>query len=261
MLEFRRYSNSGWISESGNNPAEMAVLLTVNGDPWLEFMCTPEYLEALAIGFLLNEGQIEKLDDIVQLRVCPSGDNVDVWTEQALKKPVRWRTTSGCSGGVTTNGIDMKLQRIKIPDLPNGLTFHLKENSLTVQRINELVFLLYRAQKLHHQSGGIHASALSDGHSLQLFCEDIGRHNTLDKLAGRALLEKIEAPRIVILTTGRISSEMIQKTARMKVPFVLSLTSPTSLAISMADHWGMTLIGYAHGQDFKVYSHPERIEV
>jgi FdhD protein len=137
---------------------------------------------------------------------------------------------------------------------------HVDDVTLTVSQINEMVIGLFRAQRLHRQSGGIHASALSDGQSLLLYCEDIGRHNTLDKLAGRVLLEKVVGHRQAVLTTGRISSEMLQKAARMGIPVVVSFTAPTSLAVHLADHWGITLIGYAHGERFKIYAHPERVE-
>jgi FdhD protein len=133
--------------------------------------------------------------------------------------------------------------------------------TITSSQINELVFGLFRAQRLNRQSGGIHASALSDGRTLLLSCEDIGRDNTLDKLAGRVLLENIAEPRRAILTTGRISSEMLQKAGRRGVAVVVSFTAPTSLAVELAEHWGMTLIGYAHGKRFKIYAHQERIEV
>lgn len=259
-LDIRQCTNGVWSTEHGSTPAEMQVMLTVNGEPWLEFMCTPEYLEALAVGFLYNEGLIESAAGIAQLRVCPAGDNVDVWTAHSIEKPVRWRRTSGCAGGMTAAGNDLEPHDTDLPAPPRGLPVHFDDVTLTASQINELVFGLFRAQRLHRQAGGIHASALSDGRLLLLSCEDIGRHNTLDKLAGRVLLENIVEPRRVILTTGRISSEMLQKAARMGIAVVVSFTAPTSLAVQLADYWGMTLIGYAHGERFKVYAHPERIE-
>lgn len=259
-FDIRHYSHGVWSTEQGSAPTEMPVLLTVNGESWLEFMCSPEYLEALAVGFLYNEGVIESAADVAQLRVCPAGDNVDVWTAHAIEKPVRWRRTSGCAGGMTAARDDLEPYETELPALRFNLPAHFEDVPLTASQINEMVVGLFRAQKLHRQSGGIHASALSDGRTLLLSCEDIGRHNTLDKLAGRVLMEDIAEPRGVILTTGRISSEMLQKAARMGISVVVSFTAPTSLAVQLADHWGMTLIGYAHGERFKVYAHPERIE-
>jgi FdhD protein len=259
-IEINRRINGIWTTELGSVPTEIPVTLTVNGEPWLEFMCTPEYLEALGIGFLYNEGLIRTLAEIVQHRVCTAGDNIDVWIDHPVEKPVRWRMTSGCAGGVTASGDELKYNDPKLPAPPRGLREHFGEITITASRINELVLELFREQRLHRRSGGIHASALSDGRLLILSCEDIGRHNTLDKLAGRILLENISEPRRAILTTGRISSEMLQKAAQMGIAIVVSFTAPTSLAVQLADYWGMTLIGYAQHEHFKVYAHPERIE-
>jgi FdhD protein len=260
-LEFRQYANGAWRAERGHVPAEMAVTLTVNGETWLEFMCTPEHLDALAVGFLYNEGLIESRMDIAQLRVCPANDNVDVWTSTGIEKPARWRISSGCAGGVSAPGDETKADAVAIPAPPRGMPEQIDEVSLEPVEVNELVRQLFRAQDLHRQSGGVHASALSDGRRLFMFSEDIGRHNTLDKLAGRVMLEKNIEPRHVILTTGRISSEMMQKAARMGTAVVISCTAPTYLAVQMAEAWGMTLIGYARHTRFTLYAHPERIKM
>jgi len=259
-LDIRQCTNGVWSTEHGSTPAEMPVLLTVNGEPWLEFMCTPEYLEALAVGFLYNEGLIESASEVAQLRVCPAGDNVDLWTIHSIKEPDRWRRTSGCTGGITAAGNYLEPHDTELTERPSRVPRNFEEVSLTSSQINELVFGLFQAQRLHRQSGGIHASALSDGRELLLSCEDIGRHNTLDKLAGRVLLENVVKPRRAILTTGRISSEMLQKAARIGSAVIISYTAPTSLAVKLADRWGITLIGYAHGERFKIYTYPERIE-
>jgi len=91
-----------------------------------------------------------------------------------------------------------------------------------------------------------------------MLADDIGRHNTLDKLMGFILLQKPSLKPSILLTTGRISSEMLQKSARMGVSVVISLTSPNTFTVQLAKDWGMTLIGYARGSRFNVYSHPER---
>ncbi len=259
-IDIRQWSNGVWSTEPGSAPAEMSVMLTVNGEAWLEFMCTPEHLDALAVGFLYNEGLIESAAEIVQVRVCPANDNVDVWTSRLVKKPARWRMTSGCAGGVSAAGEEQKAHAVAIPAPPRGMPERFDEVSLTPAQVNKLVIQLFQAQDLHRQSGGIHASALSDGRRLFLSCEDIGRHNTLDKLAGRVMLENVLEPRRVALTTGRVSSEMLQKAARLGTAVVISCTAPTALAVRMAEAWGITLAGYARRERFTLYAHPERIK-
>jgi len=108
-------------------------------------------------------------------------------------------------------------------------------------------------------SGGVHSSALSNGENLLVVMEDIGRHNTLDKIAGWVLTKKGISQNCIILTTGRISSEMLQKSIRIGASIVVSRTSPSSLALKMAQESGVCLIGYARNNRFRIYTHDEYI--
>ena len=100
---------------------------------------------------------------------------------------------------------------------------------------------------------------MTDGDQVTIQAEDVGRHNSLDKIAGRFLLEKIKFKQKLLLTTGRISSDMLQKAARIGAAILISRTSPTSMSVELADKWGLTLIGYARRDRFNVYTHPQRI--
>jgi FdhD protein len=130
---------------------------------------------------------------------------------------------------------------------------------LTPDSINRLVEQLLGAQELYRQVGGVHTSVLSDGERVIVSAEDIGRHNSLDKIAGICLLDRIELSRKNLLTTGRLSSEMMQKAAHIGASAVISRTSPSALSIKIAQAWGVTLVGYARRDQFNVYTHPERI--
>ncbi len=226
---------------------ETPVSLTVNGEVWLTFMCTPVDLEFLAIGFLFNEGIVTTKDEIVSVRLCAAGDNVDIWLDHSAEKPEKWRRTSGCTGGVTALE-----ENSPIPPVANG-------GVISSAQVGVMVTQLFEAQLLYRLSGGVHTSGLSDGHTILVSAEDIGRHNTLDKLAGRCLMDDINPARKVILTTGRISSEMLQKAARMGASILISRTSPSSLSIELARRLGVTVVGYARRNKFNVYAHPERI--
>lgn len=226
---------------------ETPVSLTLNGDSWLTFMCTPVDLEALAIGFLYNEGVINSFEEIEDTRICASGDNIDIWLNHDASIPEKWSRTSGCTGGFTS------IENYELKGYP------LNGGTVSDQAVNELVARLFDSQEIYRLSGGVHTSALSDGKNILAVAEDIGRHNTLDKLAGKVLMQDIISSRKIIMTTGRISSEMLQKSARLGASTVISRTSPSSLSITMAEKYGITLIGYARRNRFNVYAHPERI--
>ena len=248
-IHYERYEFKKWKPFDAETIVETPVSLTVNGQVWLTFMCTPVNLEAMSVGFLYNEGMIESMEEVEDVRVCEHGDNVDVWLSHAVEQPQSWRRTSGCTGGVTAVDVlarvDVSLDR----DLPKVLP----------EAIGQLVESLFQSQSLYRETGGVHTSGLSNGEKIVLVAEDIGRHNTLDKIAGLCLINHIWPETRILITTGRISSEMLQKAARLKAPILISRTSPSSLSIEMAEHYGITLVGYARRDRFNVYSNSQRI--
>jgi len=247
-ITYTKYESQKWQTIDAETIVETPVALTVNGEVWTTFMCTPIHIEAMMIGFLFNEGIIEGLDDIIEVRPCEHGDNVDVWTSREVHKPQKWTRTSGCTGGVTS--VDADNPQPVIP---------LNEWTTTPTQITHLVERLFEAQSLYKETGGVHTSALSDGENILVSAEDIGRHNTLDKLSGLWLTSGWAAQPRIIITTGRISSEMLQKAARIGAAVIISRTSPSSLSIQMAEKHGITLIGYARRHRFNLYTHIERI--
>ena len=243
-----RYRAGKWETMGAGVIEESPVTLTVNGQVWLTFMCTPSDLEELAVGFLFNEGVIKYKEEIELVKVCSSANNVDVWLKSAVEQPKQWRRTSGCTGGATS----VALEKVH-PELKDGLL-------LTPQTIQSLMRTLTELQVLYREVGGVHTSILTDGEQVVISAEDVGRHNSLDKIAGRCLFESIHLVRKILVTTGRISSEMIQKAARIGAAVVISRTSASSLSVSLADKWGITLIGYARQDQFVIYTHPERVK-
>ena len=248
-IHYERYEFKKWEPHDAETIVEAPVSLTVNGQVWLTFMCTPVNLEALAVGFLYNEGILESMNEVEDVRVCEHGDNVDVWLNRTVEQPKSWRRTSGCTGGVTA--VDLLAR-------PN-VSFNGDQPKVPPEAIGHLVEMLFESQELYRETGGVHTSALSDGEKILLSAEDIGRHNTLDKIAGLCLMNKVNSVDKILITTGRISSEMLQKAARLQVPVLISRTSPSSLSIEMAERYGITLIGYARKHRFNVYSSGERV--
>ena len=250
-IHYEKYEFRKWEPQDALTIVEAPVSLTVNGQVWLTFMCTPVDLEAMAVGFLYNEGIIETMEEVADVRVCEHGDNVDVWLNRSVEQPTSWRRTSGCTGGITA--VDA-LARVDV-------SFNGDRPQVRPETIGHLVEQLFHSQTLYRETGGVHTSALSDGEKIVLVAEDIGRHNTLDKIAGLCLMKDIQPPTRILITTGRISSEMLQKAARLKAPILVSRTSPSSLSIEMAERYGITLIGYARRHRFNVYTDPQRIKL
>jgi FdhD protein len=244
-----QYLSGKLLQKDGNVITETPVVLSVNGIEWLTFMCSPTDLVPLGIGFLFNEKHIQIINEVESAQVCNSGKMIDIWLNHDVKIPHKWRKTSGCSGGTTSiSGLNDQIQHIK-----KNIHF------FSTQKLLNVVKLLYDAQILYRKSGGVHTTILSDGERTIFSSEDIGRHNTLDKIAGQILLEKRNIKSTIIATTGRISSEMLQKSVRINAQVVISRTSPSSLSITMAEEMGIILIGYARRNQFRIYTHSENI--
>lgn len=227
---------------------EGQVCISVNGQELVTLMCTPFNLEELALGFLCAEGVISGSDDIQILTVSRHERCVDVWLrDPRFTPPTRRIITSGCGGGVSFEDISRLHQPIS------------STTTITPAQIRTLMQSLHESADLYNEVRGVHTSALTDSQHLILVAQDIGRHNTIDRLWGQAMQQGISTMDKIILASGRISSEMLNKAAKMRVPIVISRTSPTSLSVELGQAWGVTVIGYARGRNFRVYSTPERV--
>ncbi|MFC2064502.1 formate dehydrogenase accessory sulfurtransferase FdhD [Chloroflexota bacterium] len=241
-LNFQHPTNKKSVT---NVIVESPVDISVNSKYWLTLMCTPTNLEELASGFIYNEGVIKSFDEIKLIDVCENKTSIDIWLNHSVDFPEKWQRTSGCTGGTTSVSLT-KLPHAEIPQI-----------KVSSRKITNLVNELLANQDLYSQSGGVHSSAISEGESLLVVMEDIGRHNTLDKIAGWLLSNKGKFNPSIVLTTGRISSEMLQKSNRIGASIVVSRTSPSSLAIKLAQESGICIIGYARRNKFKIYTNSE----
>ena len=230
-----------------NVVSETSVALTVNGVEWFNFLCTPMDLEALAAGFLFSSQIIRSGDEIKALKVGLNGCGMDVWLSHPAEKPPLFQRNSGCSGGISVPEIELE----PIQDT--------NKFKISLSEVNQILATFYHNQQLYQSSGGVHTSALFSGTDLMIKAEDIGRHNTLDKIAGRLLLSGEHVQKAILVTTGRVSLEMMQKAAMIRACFVISRTSPTSASVELAEKLGICLIGYAQKDRLKVYTYPEQI--
>lgn len=242
-----RYDNGRFTQFEKAVVREQPLTIMANGVELATFMCTPQKLDYLTVGFLAFEGIIEGPEAIRDLDVDPENGVVEVELTTELVRPQKRIFTSGCGMGLT-----FTLRTSHYPPLRQDLT-------LTPQQIFPLMPRLFEGATMYQASRGIHAAALSDGEQLLLLAEDVGRHNALDKILGEALMKGIRTEGRILLTTGRISSEMLRKTAFMGAPVAISRTSPTTLSIEAAKRLGITVIGYVRRSSFNVYTHPERL--
>jgi len=241
-----QYSSDGRQKEKKPVPREMELTIYINSEELVTTLCTPTKLTPLVLGFLYSEGIIAGKEDVSAMRVCEDDSLADVkLSKSGFVPPVRRTLTSGCGGGVS---FTQEMRRV--------------DSDLTVapEDIIRLMKQLNQNAELYRFCGGVHTSALGNSNSLIAIAEDIGRHNTLDKIMGECLITGQKTRDKMLLTTGRISSEMLAKALRMETPVVISRSSPTDRAISLARDLGITLVGYVRGNRLSVYTHEERIK-
>ena len=221
---------------------EQPLTVYVNGDKFLTLLCSPMMLDELVIGYLWMEKVIAAREEIVALEVSAVDGRADVTLAAPVTLPTERILTSGCGGGITFR-IDHRL----FPRLRSSLMVRPEQLALGMKQ-------LFQAAQHYQKSRGIHGAALYDGERLLVVAEDVGRHNAVDKVKGRALLDGIETRDRILLSTGRISSEMLLKAARMAVPVVASRTSPTEMAVALAEQLNITVCGYVRPDALNLYA-------
>jgi FdhD protein len=226
-------------------------------------MRTPGSDMELAAGFLFTEGLVASADEIARIRYCglEAGQEQDYNVVTVhLRRPFdpgvlqrNFYATSSCGvcGKASIDQVEVRAEA-----LPPG-------RSVSRDVIEGLPDTLRAGQRLFEATGGLHAVGLfaADGSLLSLR-EDVGRHNAMDKLVGRELLEgRLPASTRIALVSGRASFELVQKAAVAGIPIVCAVSAPSTLAVETARRLGMTLVGFLRGRSFNVYAHPERLEL
>src|SRR5882724_7921935 len=242
MRTYIRVRGSHVDEVTGDVVREQPLTLSVNGEKFLTLLCSPIDLEALVIGYLWMERVIEGLDEVRRVEVSAVDGRAAVTLTHPVTLPTERILTSGCGGGITFR-IDHRLfpplhssLRVRPADLADGMK------------------QLFQAATEYQRSRGIHGAALFDGSRLLVVAEDVGRHNAVDKVKGQALLDAIPTLDRILLSTGRISSEMLLKAARMGVPVVASRTSPTEMAVALAEQLNVTIVGYVRPDGLNLYA-------
>ncbi len=247
MFEAQEIKNGEIKTQEISLPEERIVPVYLNGRELVTLTASPGDLDHLALGFLVSEGLIENPALIKKISVDDSGC---VWLETQKKishcGARRKILTSGCSKGVIfeVGGSFKKItRRVKIP----------------FEELVELVKKGIEQSEATKQSRGLHSTFLADRREILSLKVDIGRHNAVDKVIGEAFKGGFLKKAIILVTTGRASSEIVFKTLRARIPILVSLSSPTDTAVDLAEDYGLTLLGYARLNRALVFTHTWRI--
>lgn len=234
--------------------AERSLTLFVNGNETVRLMALPNQIEELVIGYLFSECIIGNREDLLEILFNPASMSVEVKLANQIQSELSAKVKSVCVGGITFVS-DLNSRFFKI--IPAKVT-------LSPQTIIDLMRKLQQNSALFRETGGVHSAAAASVDKIQFCADDIGRHNAVDKVLGWLLMagrlsENTSENGEILLTTCRLSSEIVTKAVRGKFEFLISPSAPTSAAVQLAIDFGITLIGFARGERFNVYSHAERI--
>ncbi len=233
-------------------PAERAVTIHMNDVEVATVQATPADLEELACGFLVAEGLMSERSALEGVDVDHKRGLVYVRSDEPVPEDLVYRRryiTAGCGKGITFASIGHTV----------GLAPIAADIVVDAETVYDMMRQMARAAVAYRDTGGMHACGIGRDGRVVLVREDIGRHNAVDKVLGRAWLDRIELEDAVLLTTGRISYEMAVKAAKARIPIAVSRTAVTDLAAEVASTVGLTLVGYARGGKLVVYTNPGRI--
>jgi FdhD protein len=238
-------------------PEETAVALTYNGGTYAVMMATPKDLEDFAVGFGLSEGIISSPADIESLDILPLDDGIELRMWLSIPKAGRLQERRRHVAGPTGCGL-CGIESIAEAMRPAAVIADGRQFS--PEQIMAAMQSLPSRQKLNIETRAAHAAAFWNGSSgIVALREDVGRHNALDKLSGALAGASIMTSEGIILLTSRVSVEMVQKSAAIGAPVIVSVSAPTALAVDMADAAGITLAAIARADGFEVFTHPRRI--
>ncbi|KMY53313.1 formate dehydrogenase [Bacillus sp. FJAT-27231] len=236
---------------------EYPVTIKINGEEFVTMVCTPEYIEDMVIGYLASEGIVRRYEDIKDIRLQEKEGYVYVETSKLNPYSQRFQSkryiTSCC--GMSRQGFVFVNDALTAKKM-DGI--HVK---LSPEDCFRLMNDMQQSAALFHETGGVHNAALCDKNGMMLSRMDIGRHNALDKIYGYCIRNNISISNKVLVFSGRLSSEILSKVAKIGCEIVLTKSAPTELALQLAEELNITTVGFIRDQSLNVYTCPERIDL
>lgn len=259
-IQITKHKGPDSVRQSDFVACEEPLEIRVEGRSIAVVMRTPGHDEELTAGFLLSEGVIHSADDVFEIAQCPAEDNTGNVINAMLRDPesVDWGSLTRHVFSSSSCGICGKATIESVL----GCSGQIHDSTqVSASLIASLPGKLRAVQETFDKTGGLHASAIFNAAGDLLFHrEDVGRHNALDKVIGHALLtKKLPLSGYVLLLSGRISFELMQKAQAAGIPIIAGISAPSSLAVDFAKDSGQTLIGFLRGQSMNVYAGEERI--
>ncbi|GAB7387163.1 formate dehydrogenase accessory sulfurtransferase FdhD [Bacillaceae bacterium] len=251
-----KYRGENFFSEDDEIASEYPLTIFINGEEFATVVCTPSALDELVVGFLASEGAIRTYEEIAQLLIDPRQGFAYV----DLKRPFRLDPRFYTKRRITSCCGKSRQSFYFLSDARTAKKITLQKK-IPAEACFRLMHELQASSSLHRETGGVHNVALCTEETLLVTYADIGRHNAIDKLYGYCLKNGIETADKILAFSGRISSEVLLKAAKIGTGILLSKSAPTDLALQLADELGITAVGFIRGEKMNIYTHPERIEI
>ncbi|KUO40751.1 MAG: hypothetical protein AVW06_02150 [Hadesarchaea archaeon DG-33-1] len=228
------------------------INLFINDKHFVTLFASPKNIRELVVGYLIGEGVISSLDDIE--RVSVKGVKADVRTNAGIRpEAAKFLRVIPTACGASEDVLEF-LGKSSVSKLKSAAKF-------MAENISNAFKSLHLASKVFRQTGGAHAAALFSRKGELWFCmEDVGRHNAVDKVVGRGLLEGVDFSSSFLASSGRLSADIVIKCARARIPLVASRAAPLKSGILAAEMAGLTLVGFVRGPRLNLYVHPERVK-
>ncbi len=249
----QRVTNEGKQDSEDVVTIELPLTIILNNKELTTLLCSPTDLKYLAIGFLASEGLIKGKAEIKKIVVDEKRGVVRVETVEdkelapdALSKRL---ITSGCGRGASFYSTTDAQGQAKVES----------KTAISNVEVFTLVREFQHRSQVYRTTGGVHSAALCDTNDILVFNEDIGRHNAIDKVLGECMLTDIPTDDHIIITSGRVSSEILLKVAKRNIPILISKSAPTNLGVRLANDLGVTLIGFVRGERMNVYANEWRV--
>jgi len=249
-----RVSDEGRESIDDVVVIESPLTIILDNRELATMLCSPGEKKFLAVGFLVSEGLLRGKEQIKRITVDEARGVARVETDgtdsPSVDAPFKRFVTSGCGRGASFYSAADVQEEFKVES----------RSRISSPEVLALMRGFQRRSEIFRTTGGVHSAALCDAGDILVFSEDIGRHNAIDKIFGRCLLDDIPTEDRIVVTSGRISSEILLKVARRGIPIIISRSAPTSLGMKLAGDLGVTLIGFVRGRRMNAYTHDWRVK-